>query len=40
MKLNRVMCIGNAVFYYTEVVFESKIAYEMLCFTIEKIMVR
>ena len=29
------MCAGNAVFYHTEVVSESKIARKMLCFTIE-----
>ena len=29
------MCAGNAVFFHTKVVSESKIAREMLCFTIE-----
>ena len=29
------MCVGNAVFFHTEVVSESKIVREMLCFTIE-----
>ena len=29
------MCAGNAVFFHTEVVSESKIVREMLCFTIE-----
>ena len=33
--LSRGMCAGNAVFYHTEVVFESKMVREMLCFTIE-----
>ena len=32
---SRGMCAGNAVFYHTEVVFESKIVPEMRCFTIE-----
>ena len=32
---SRGMCAGNAVFYHTEVVSESKIVREMLCFTIE-----
>ena len=31
----RGMCAGNAVFFHTKVVSESKIAREMLCFTIE-----
>ena len=31
----RGMCVGNAVFYHTKVVSESKIMREMLCFTIE-----
>ena len=31
----RGMCAGNAVFYHTKVVSESKIVREMLCFTIE-----
>ena len=29
------MCVGNTVFFHTEVVSESKIARETLCFTIE-----
>ena len=29
------MCVGNAVFFHTEVVSESKIVREMRCFTIE-----
>ena len=31
----RGMCAGNAVFFHTKVVSESKMAREMLCFTIE-----
>ena len=31
----RGMCAGNAVFFYAKVVSESKIARELLCFTIE-----
>ena len=31
----RGMCAGNAVFFLTKVVSESKIAREMLCFIIE-----
>ena len=31
----RGMCAGNAVFFPTEVASKSKIAREMLCFTIE-----
>ena len=31
----RGMCAGNAVFFHTKVVSESKIAREMLCFTKE-----
>ena len=31
----RGMCAGNAVFFHTKVVSESKIARKMLCFTIE-----
>ena len=32
---SRGMCAGNAAFFHREVVSESKIAYEMRCFTIE-----
>ena len=31
----RGMCAGHAVFFHTKVVCESKIAREMLCFTLE-----
>ena len=31
------MCAGNAVFYHTDGVSESKIAREMMCFTIETV---
>ena len=31
----RGMCAGNAVFFHTKLVSESKIACEMLCFTVE-----
>ena len=34
----RGMCAGNAVFYHTKVVSESKIVREMPCFTIETAM--
>ena len=34
----RGMYVGNAVFFLTKVVSESKIAREMLCFTIETAM--
>ena len=32
---SRGMCAGNAAFFHTEVVSESRIVREMLCFTIE-----
>ena len=32
---SRGMCAGNVAFSHTEVVFESKVVREMLCFTIE-----
>ena len=32
----RGQCAGNALFYHTNVVSESKIVREMLCFTLEK----
>ena len=35
VKSSRYMCAGNSVFSHTEGVSESKMACEMLCFTIE-----